>query len=132
MEQKELIALLDDLKRKDETEWHNTKVAILNYYQKQTQIEDTIAWKAFCKYLNSKNSFEYSIYKNPDMFCDYPTRIKEICRKESFSTWDDLAKRINEILDEYSSTSKKSKFEMHNLESDIKALELFRDFYKSL
>lgn len=72
-------------------------------------MKKTIAWRAFRKYLHDKGYSDESNAGNRSTTSNYPNRIDTICRKEKIATWDEFGSQSHG--------------------SNLKALELFKEFY---
>ena len=92
-------------------------------------MDKSIAWRAFSKYLRDKGYSEESKNKNPSTTYDYPCRVDRICKNEGFSNWDEFGNKIFEILEKYGKDGDKADLGKQSNGSNLKALELFRDFY---
>ncbi|MBR5966621.1 MAG: hypothetical protein IK015_10950 [Treponema sp.] len=92
----------------------------------------TIAWRAFSKFLHDKGYSDVTKRGNPSTTYDYPSRINRICEREKFSNWDDFGEHIFEIFEKYSPNGAEAEYGNQSNGSNLKALELFKDFYDSL
>lgn len=88
----------------------------------------TIAEKAFEDYLRKQGYSEMSKSGNKSTVYDYPTRVKRICERENLRNFDDLALRINDIVEKYDKDGEKSAYGAQSNGSNIKALKLFKEF----
>lgn len=92
-------------------------------------MKKTIAWRAFRKYLHDKGYSYESNAGNRSTTSNYPNRIDTICRKEKIATWDEFGEQINNIIKKYSAGGQEKIFGSQSHGSNLKALELFKEFY---
>lgn len=92
-------------------------------------MKKTIAWRAFRKYLHDKGYSDESNAGNRSTTSNYPNRIDRICRKEKIATWDEFGEQINNIIKKYSAGGQEKIFGSQSHGSNLKALELFKEFY---
>lgn len=92
-------------------------------------MEKTIAWRAFRKYLHDKGYSDESKAGNKSTTSNYPDCINIICKKEKIATWDEFGEQINNIIKKYSAGGQEEKYGSQSHGSNLKALELFKEFY---
>ena len=87
-----------------------------------------IAEHAFAKFLREKGCSDVTPYGKDSTIPDYIDRLRRICTKEGFSTFDELAINITHIVKKYSSNGSESEYGQQSNGSNIKALQFFEEF----
>ena len=91
----------------------------------------SIAWRAFSKFLKEKGYSEITKSGNKSTTYDYPSRIERICKREKFESWELLGEQILDVVKKYSLGGAEEKYGAQSNGSNLKALELFQEFYIS-
>ena len=92
-------------------------------------MDKSIAWRAYSRYLRDKGYSEESKTGNQSTTYDYPNRIDRICKREGFSTWDELGEHIFDVVEKYNVNGVESEYGSQSNGSNLKALKLFIEFY---
>ncbi len=92
----------------------------------------SIAQKTFIKYLKDKGSPLFSEAGNRSTALDYPSRVKRICVRENYETLDELEQHIEEVISKYSHGGEEAEYGAQSNGSNLKALELFKEFCETL
>lgn len=95
-------------------------------------MKETIAYKAFSKFLFDKDYSVYSKNGNKSTVFDYPNRVQKVCKEEGILNLDAFSTHIDLIIEKYSKNGEKAIEGAKSHGSVLKALELFQEFCNSL